>query len=469
MQSDYNIQELELLLSKLSLYRKNYNVETEYGWKKSSYYLTDNAILRALNAEKSTVGVFSCYQTNFFVIDIDNHDEKTNVNLIYSQIYDKLGIPSIVCKSPRGLHVYYCMKDYYDANLLSTEIKAILKLNVEVKPTPSCSIRLLSKENLLDPETLNYNVKDFTNYINDSIIYNVSEFLCLSEIKPKRVKKDSIDIIFKGETNIAMNTLIPQWKSKGFSNEECANKFIAKLDSSYTGDCRNYNHVLKRASCYEVLPSKSVQSDFLKIVEEENIELINSIISHFKKQSNMNDYNKNLRCENIKKIVVGILYAKKDAEAVYQDKELLSVYNTRYPYYENEVGKGNTPLSSNFFKSIVSNYHSIFNYLISIGFIKRKNGRSYDSNIHSCQYYFVDPSCMNKYEWYSYTNVCNTIDVKCYIKQLLTNLFDLPNFIVNLFNKNISSTLNLFYFNKRFNMFLSKCENYKFVELDLTG
>ena len=437
---------LDDLLPKLTIYRKNFNKETECGWKKSSYYLSDSTISKAFYCEKSTVGVFSTYQTKFFVIDIDNHDNTTNVNLLYSQVYTKLGEPSLVCRSPRGLHVYYFIKEFYDANLLTHKIKKILNLNVEVKPTPNCSIRFINSNHLLNPITLeSISIES----INEILEYNVNEFL-YAYTEDIKLKKDSIDIIFAGETNDALNNLIPQWKSQGFTDEECCNKFIAKLDSSYTGDCRNFTRLLKRVKCYKVVATKRKEKDFSEI-EVKYSRLLNDIESYFKLNTK-NLYNKSKRIENIRKFVCGILYAKEQNLAILDNQELLSAYVTKYKYFKYEVSNGNIPLSSTYLKSIVSNYNSILNYLILIGFIRRKNSRSYDSINHSCQYYCIDEQCMYKYTEFSYSKLVDTNVMKRSIKDLFTSII---NFTLDVGKVVIDNSAKIEdYLYRRFNMFI---------------
>lgn len=466
---DLDSEERNLVLAKLSIYRKCFNVETDYGWRKSSYYLSDNTIARALNASKSTVGIFSTYQTNFFVIDIDNHDDKTDINLLYNQVYNKLGIPSLVSKSPRGLHVYYFLRDYYDANLLTSKIKSILKLNVEVKPTSNVSIRLFSKESLLDVITLEKNEQSLINYLNNAIVYNSSEFFYEQEKTQKRIKKDSIDIIFKGETNNAMNTLIPQWKSKGFSNEECVNKFIAKLAPSYTGDCRNYAHVLKRVECYKILPSKNNENISLIDIEKEYESLIQEIQNYYRRNSHTTEHNKNIRCANLKRLLVGILYAKKENEGILLDSELLSIYSSRYAYFEYEVKRGNIPLPNSFLKTIITNYSPLLDFLIRIGFIERKNGRSYDTSKHSCQYYYINTKCMNKFKEYSYSKLFNYQQLLDNFYHILNDKFNIREFIYNLFNHICIQFKEKEKSNICFNMFLGLTKEYQKEELILAG
>ena len=418
------------LLPKLTIYRKNFNKETECGWKKSSYYLSDSTISKAFYCEKSTVGVFSTYQTKFFVVDIDNHNNATNVNLLYSQVYTKLGEPSLVCKSPHGLHVYYFIKEFYDANLLTHKIKKILNLNVEVKPTPNCSIRFINSNHLLNPITLESISIDS---INEILEYNVNEFL-YAYTEDIKLKKDTIDIIFAGETNDALNNLIPQWKSQGFTDEECCNKFIAKLDISYTGDCRNFARLLKRVKCYKVVSRKKKEKDFSEI-EIKYSKLLNDIESNFKINTK-NLYNKSKRIENIRKFVCGILYSKEQNLAILDNQELLSAYTTKYKYFKYEVEKGNIPLPSTYLKSIVSNYSLILNYLISIGFIRRKDGRSYDSINHSCQYYHINEKCMYKYAEFNYYKLVDIKDMSNCIKDLFNSVINytlvLPKTLVNI-------------------------------------
>jgi len=388
-------EEFKQLSKFMSLYRSAYNIETDSGWKRSNHYLTDDRLLKAMNSTKSNIAVFSTIKTNFFSIDIDNHDGKTNINLLYSEVYNKLGVPSLVCKSPRGIHAYYFLSEFYDCSLLHQKVKKVIGNKFEIKPSADVALRSITKSNLVDVETLERLTDSLTNILLKCKVYSLNElfFNVVSKEKAKVQIKLKIDTIGNGETNDALNYLIPIWKTQGYNDVECASMFISKLDKSYTGDVTH--HLLKRIAFY---------SGSKIIVKRDNVEIkekYSALISRIIKQSDdkfkLKGNNRKLRNEKLEKIVVAILNQRDLTLERYQDAKLNSQYSSLYPFWNYEVSKGRIPLPANFFKAINTNYRKTFDFLFSIGFLTRPNGRSYSTALKSCQYYQVNTQLPTPY------------------------------------------------------------------------
>ena len=416
--------DLKLLMSTFSFYRKNYNIETDDGWSKVDYYLTDNQLLKSINNVRSDVAIFSCYKANFFVCDIDNHSGKVDVKNIYYKIYNKIGQPSLVCKSPRGLHVYYLLTDYYDASLLTKKISQLLNLkNVDIKPSYNSAIRSINSNYILSPTSLHKSRKKFCNYIKESVKYSSSEILFdyIEPIKKPLCKSSGpIGIIYKGQTNDALNTLIPIWKTKGFTNEQCVEMFQEKLDKSYSGECRSKARLLKRIQYYTGgLETKKIVSSSLEFVEDTYSKLIEFILNKYDKfYKNKTLYNRTRFKSKLKEFIIAILYAKQTNKSIYDDPQSRSLYDQLYCFFSKEVRNGNTPLPSTFFKAISTNYHQYTNFLHLIGFISMPNGRSYDTQRNSCIYYKVNTTLHIKdqfNELNNYLHKCIVFPVKEYV------------------------------------------------------
>jgi hypothetical protein len=468
--------DLELLLSKIKVYRNSYNVLTENGWKNVKSILTDDILLSSINSDnKSFIGTFNCFMSNYFVLDIDNHNNNVNINEKYYKIFNVFGEPSLVYKSPRGLHIYYFLKELYSIDLIKKEVKKYFS-DIEVKPTSDSALRILNYKNILNPLTLKKTKRNFRSYINHSMVYNVQEiFFSLQKEEFKiQNKKEKIDIIYSGKTNDALNYLIPIWKTQGYSTKECAEKFIAKLDPSYQGECRNRQRLEKRIEYYKVKESaKEIVSDSYEI-EQKYDKIIKTILNiSDKKLPKTSEYNRELRKKKIKDVVLYILSSYDMTQVILNNPRLLMEISCLYPYFFHETKNGNIPLPSKYFKSMYSNYHKAFNFLYSIGFIKRPHGRSYSTDKHSCQYYRIDLNIHNRYSEYNYTLLLDNN----YVKNLVKNLYiKCINFVYDpvCFN-NLFKVLKLPFFNGIicFKMFIHqinkltfkkiKNANYKFV------
>ena len=110
-----NVQDVQLFLSKCSIYRKKYLVFSRKtdSWIQVDRYLTDEKILAVLNADVSAnISYFATFKTNFFAIDIDNHSGTVNVTTVAQKIHESLGDSSFMSSSPRGLHLYYRLNEF---------------------------------------------------------------------------------------------------------------------------------------------------------------------------------------------------------------------------------------------------------------------------------------------------------------------------------------------------------------------
>jgi hypothetical protein len=78
-------------------------------WLTAEKPLTDGKIQRAI-ASAAVYGYFLSICARSFCIDIDDHAGKGEGYLlsIYQRTVNRLGrYPSVVCKTPRGLHAFY--------------------------------------------------------------------------------------------------------------------------------------------------------------------------------------------------------------------------------------------------------------------------------------------------------------------------------------------------------------------------
>jgi len=413
--NSFTKEDLKNFLSHVSIYRKGYNYETKNGtWIHIDKYLSDDMIVDNFllsRKNRARIAYSSCYMTNFFVLDVDchkfygnNYFVKKNIYLYnqYSYIKSIFGLASLIYATPRGMHLYFFLKEKISVDVLHEYINDKLKTaprklevdSIDIKPGVDSFLRCPVKSKLLRNTTLdiyNKNTK-FSTIMNNAPIYSIGE-LFEEQINSKKVnlsnftEKEDYSIIYAGHTNEAMNYLIPLWKNHGMTNEECTNMFISRLDSSYSGDCKSFNHVLKRVSCYNKHESPTDSTIDYDTIYKKNKKCIDSAIAISNGRIS-NSYNRNIRSENIKKIMCAILSIQDRTNKILNDKRLYYKQISLNSFYAYETKKSRIPISSKALKAIVSNYEPILSFLKEIRFI---SDQSTYSVIHkSCIYYHIN-------------------------------------------------------------------------------
>ncbi len=111
---------------------------------------------------------FSSFRTPTLGIDIDFHHLPYNcwnkytpnphLKDLYHEITHTFGYwPSLICKSPRGLHIYYLLKkpmEYSNLKLLTEDKLSNITSSIEIQPSPNTGLRIPIQKWMLDPETI---------------------------------------------------------------------------------------------------------------------------------------------------------------------------------------------------------------------------------------------------------------------------------------------------------------------------
>lgn len=432
--------DLEQLLKRLTIYRSNYNTYSNGEWRKSDHYLTDQNLLRNFQLKTPKVSWFTCHMTNFFAIDIDNHDGKTNIIQQYNIIIKQFGQPSFVNKSPRGLHVYYCFKEKFSIDLIKHEVKSLLPFDVEVKPTAYESLRVFSKETLLNPCTLKKfrSDKKFSSILNESPIYNLYELFPDSTFRKTFQRKSSAsqyDIIFKGETNDAINYLAPIFKSNGLSEDDAVKEFMSRLSPDYNGPCKSEHHVYKRIHSFY---KNDYESKFVKLnsesIYENHKHIFDTIISKaIKENSDLSDYNLTKHIHSLKLVLSEIYKNIERIQLIKENPTLMANYSSMYPFFRFETSKGNFPLPIKQLQASCPGYKKALNFLFKIGFLIKPNGQRYCTG--SCIYYSID----EQFNLPKFDKVLIDLKLVCSVKEIINKLFFhkptvISNICYNMFN-----------------------------------
>lgn len=242
-------------------------------WRQRENRLTDKLILEA-RLGKVLVGYFSTLSPDVIGIDIDFHKEQnpwTGSGLIktlktYDGIVSSIGmVPSVVYKSPRGIHLFYKFDTKAPWELLAQRMKERLSteqdLHAEILPSPNSTLRIDPISSYIDPGTLEAIAEP-----KDIRVYSIAELYGLDDIKefqkPSSKRKRSLSLkkqssleileerilpIRKSNTLFNGCPLLPAYFKSGLSVEQALDRIYLLLKrSSYQGELMNPRRLEQR-------------------------------------------------------------------------------------------------------------------------------------------------------------------------------------------------------------------------------
>lgn len=244
-------------------------------WRQRENRLTDNLILEA-RLGNSLVGYFSTNSPDVIGIDIDFHNESnpwTGTGLIktvekYDGIISAIGmIPSVVYRSPRGIHLFYKFEMKAPWELLAERIRERLSaekdLQAEILPSPNSTLRIDPISSYIDPMTLEAIEPPKIETIRS---YSISELFGFEEIRdfkrPQIKRKRSLSLkrqatlenleervfpIRKSNTLFSGCPLLPAYYKSGLSIEQALERVqLLLVRSSYQGELNNTKRLEQR-------------------------------------------------------------------------------------------------------------------------------------------------------------------------------------------------------------------------------
>ncbi len=368
-------------------------------WHSVGYHLSEKLFMQNIYSDRiPETGFLNSFNTKFFAVDIDAHQNNPEIiPYAYKELVDSFAYPSFVVKSPRGVHVYYLLENHAQSSILCDSVKERLKSfryaqNYEVRPYHNSGLRLPSARFLLDKDDISrfllVKKGNFGSYLDAQVHHFAEEFLVdeksMSGITRSYTERNTI---MKGETNDALNQYIPLWRSQGLTIEQCVERFIAKLDPSYSGACTSPVHMLKRIrSFYRNVPVFTRISEKTEISDIENKyrDEIQKILSLYKNTKNM--HNDSLRKKSIKDDALKVFWLYEINQSILDDPLSLSVHAYQNPFFKREMERGCIPVPS----SMIRQNNILF--FKEIGFLSLPFGKHYDIHKKSCIHYKVSLS-----------------------------------------------------------------------------
>lgn len=387
-------------------------------WQTEDKFLSDYLIKIGLEGVNLVLGYFSVYSPCIVGIDIDWHTgiawkngQPNSVLLnIYNQIIERFGyIPSLVFKSPRGMHIFFRLSYPVPFGILETSVREKLgNIRYELKPTPKSGLRMPSYERQLDPKTLNpipFQISDVKIYhpyelFFDDILPEVNKPVTMEEKRErlKGIKREnkmhmlekSYIPLYDGLTNEAYCSISAGYFFAGLSFEDSVNRFqniVLFRSPGYRGGLRNENELRRRLkSTYRNLAKGGFEytgSDKSQSIELDMFDalLVEKLIdAHpFAKQ----------RTKPIQRFLEGLCRWFSWHDSIYKNKDELSRWDYFYTFYRENRKQGYYPLPRSFMVKLDHRYYELVKWLKDVGFLI-KAPFEYSAEAHICRYYKID-------------------------------------------------------------------------------
>ncbi len=361
-------------------------------WSTRQEPLTDALIQRAI-LERLAVGFFTTFSPNILGLDMDDHrlqrvwtaHRSAYLLAIYGQAVAKLGTyPSILVMSPHGFHAYWILSQRLPVLVLHEAARARLgKLPVEIKPTPTQSLRVPAERRLLDPETLQPLPIPFELLLSQVPVYHPA-FLMDDTYLPETVRSslqsrksrsrilraiprlEQVEAeacpLVDGATNEAFLHLCLAYRTAGLTVEEAMYRFgIVLLRSpGYSGDLRSPKRLEQRIRCeyrhnaYQPQP-RIVQGSLFNAQIAEDLAARQPWAAQ--------------RRQPVRRFVEGILRWADWQDEIWENKAQLALFDYLYPFYRVNRRAGFYPLPQSYLQKQHHRYNELLPWLCSEGFL----------------------------------------------------------------------------------------------------
>lgn len=391
-----------------------------YSWLLSSDTLRD--FEQSIGGQKVTA-FYPTTSTRSIALDIDDHaghawiSDYPSAKLL--QLMDFVrsrmgGEPSMLVRSPRGLHAFYFLVEYLPVARLRVLTQRRLKevASIEVKCGVNQTLRVPVEKNLLDPVSYAQWTGDMYSAIENARRYHVAELFGLEALEPPtyqerrkarairyndsaRIRETEIRLLpfANHATNDAFLQLCNLYRCSGFSEEEAVLRFREALDGSpdYHGDLRDANQ-LRRRIRYEYAKNRdfvgrrsTTSGDSEK--REENRKLAEKIAGAHPWAPQATSA--------VLRLIEGILNMVDVNETEMRlDPEAIASKSFFYGYHRHNIKSGYHPLPSSALKKLHGDYKKVIAWLTKIGFLELAPF-GYSTITHTCKHYRINRRCLS--------------------------------------------------------------------------
>lgn len=386
-------------------------------WTTSQKYLTDQIIQSGIEGE-ILAGYFLAQSPRAFSLDIDDHANRGPGFLaaVYREAVARLAgePPSILRKSPRGLHAFWFMSYPVPLEILLARLNTMLSgVPIEIRPTGTTALRIPAESDLIDPVTFMPLRESFEIAVAEAVRYHPAEVLGES-IVPRAVR-DSLrerradyerlrrastiaraeaahQYIFPKESNDALCALVPLYRAAELTEDEAAARFALLLAPVYDGELRDWSRLIKRVhSFYKNAPERNpyeegrVDVGLFDQMAARNVAALWTGPAESRQQRAA----LTVRRRNLEAFALDILQWRGYVDTVRATPSEVATWDYLYPYFRKNVAEGYTPLPRNLLMKFDNHYHRLLPHLVGTGFLER-SPYQYSAEGGICYYYRVN-------------------------------------------------------------------------------
>ena len=356
-------------------------------WRTIRHRLTTKMIERALQGKGTQKGYYAATVSSVAAIDIDDHkDGGWQGDKITQALKNKYLLvlqaapvkPSFVFRTPHGIHCYWILDASYPTLLINQATKKLFGGIAEIRPTLDCGLRIPALNNRLTVDTLQALSKDA-----DFITYP-APLLFDDGLTPATVKasaagggkigntanvakvENSFIQSMIGNSNDALNNLIPVYRSAGLDADGATQRFSFLLkESGYRGELQNKQRLKSRIISFY----KRQNADILAATKKPTPHQLSfddyKIIEAIKKNHPFTYQ----RTKPVEQFVLSVLDWCNWQDAVYSCYATRAVWGYVYPFWRHNMRGGWYPLPSSVLLGFNKRYNELLEYLIQINFL----------------------------------------------------------------------------------------------------
>jgi hypothetical protein len=395
-----------------------------FQWATADHYLTDAQLDRAI-AGRLIVGYYLSVCLRAFCVDIDDHHGKGEGYLL--SVYERVSTcfeaqPSVVARSPRGLHAHYFLQHPVPELLLIERVRARLAgIPAEARPTHEMGLRVPRERDLLDPRGLRPLSRSFEDAVRNAPRYHPVELFgdgiepesirkSLSERKERAISLNAWKQIARveqlygqaagwirpGETNQALCEIIPVYRGAGLSVKEAAMEFHALIAPGYRGELLSFKRLIQRiTSFYRKVPqTRFTQAPAVR--EQEDLFTgylagVLALLLHAPVETRQQKAALTRKRGTVKKAVAFLEGWLAYLREVIENKRWLEMWDYLYPYFKKNTKAGYYPVPSTLFRgSMLEHYERwLLPFFLEVGYLERLP-HSYSNLYGICYYYRVN-------------------------------------------------------------------------------
>lgn len=408
-------------------YRKKVTIKDDVlssfeSWIQIDKPLTYTLINQALHG-KSEIGYFSSLKTKIIGIDIDDHKNRAwtrnhpSMQLLdkYNNIVARLGFyPSIVFKSPRGLHAFYLFEYHSLHEIFELRLRERLQgCSFEVLPTPNSSLRIDPLKNCIHPETFKkldlekHEIKIYQPYdllscsVTAESIRNTEKLetrkqarRVFNESRLEKLEKSLLPIN-PGESNekIFKSAIMPAYYKSFSGNIDEAVKRIQNcllFPSGYSGELNNEKRLRERVSS----SFRKLSRNWIDYVGSERKEINLSLfdLQIIEQLTKQHPFSKQ-RTKPIKEFLTKLFEWTSYQDEIRKNPKERVFWSWYYKNYDFHRKQGFYPIPSALMQSWNKRYVEITDWLKTINIISKQTEYTFnpDSRYNSvCRYFSVN-------------------------------------------------------------------------------